>query len=107
MHIIQSYIKIKPGWTCLPCWQGCKVAQEKSSNLSNWKGASVYLTAVLEYFAVQILELAGNASKNAGFIRVTPRNILEAVKNDSYIRHVLNGTVVGAGFVPSLSEDKN
>ena len=37
-------------------------------------GAPVYLAAVLEYLAAEVLELAGNAAKDNSFLIKTPRN---------------------------------
>ncbi len=45
--------------------------------------APVYLSAALEYLAVELLELSGNACKDAGRRRVMPRDIQLAVKGDS------------------------
>ena len=39
------------------------------------KGAPVYLAAVLEYMAAEILEIAGNVAKREKKVRITPRMI--------------------------------
>ncbi|CAN1177534.1 Probable histone H2AXb, partial [Linum perenne] len=45
-------------------------------------GALVYLSAVLEYLAAEVLELAENAARDNKKNRIVPRHILLAVRND-------------------------
>ena len=46
------------------------------------KFAPVYLTAVLEYLTVEVLELSGIISKLLKFDRVTPQHIRLAIRED-------------------------
>ena len=50
----------------------------------------VYLAAVLEYLAAEILELAGIAVRD----KFLPRHVLLAVKNDSELGRLFEGVVI-------------
>eukprot|EP01105_Mastigella_eilhardi_P008329 TRINITY_DN2025_c0_g1_i2.p1 TRINITY_DN2025_c0_g1~~TRINITY_DN2025_c0_g1_i2.p1 ORF type:complete len:452 (+),score=109.46 TRINITY_DN2025_c0_g1_i2:156-1358(+) len=63
------------------------------------KGTPVYLTAVLEYLAAEVLELAGNASRDNRQKRITPRHLLLAVRNDEEINKLWKGCTIRAGGV--------
>ncbi|XP_014876963.1 late histone H2A.2.2-like [Poecilia latipinna] len=66
-------------------------------------GSAVYLSAVLEYLCAEILELAGNASRDNNKRRIAPRHILLAVKNDEELKNLLAGvTISEGGVVPNI-----
>ena len=66
-------------------------------------GASVYLTAVLEYLAAEILELAGNAARDNQRRRIAPRHIQLVVRNDEELSALFGNAVVsGGGVLPNI-----
>ena len=66
-------------------------------------GSAIYLSAVLEYLCAEILELAGNASRDNKKHRIAPRHILLAVKNDEELNKLLAGvTISEGGVIPNI-----
>ncbi|KAL6054097.1 hypothetical protein STEG23_015453 [Scotinomys teguina] len=62
-------------------------------------GAPVYMAAVIEYLAAEILESAGNAARENRKSRITPRHILLAVANDEELKQLLKGVTIASGGV--------
>ena len=51
----------------------------------------MYLAAVLEYLAAEILELAGHAARGNKKARIIPRHVQLAVRNDEELNKLLAG----------------
>jgi histone H2A len=67
-------------------------------------GAPVYLAAVLEYLTAEILELAGNASRDDHRVRIVPRHIMLAVQGDEEIHKLLDKVIISnAGVVTHVN----
>ncbi|KAL4855219.1 Histone H2AX [Chlorella vulgaris] len=66
-------------------------------------GAPVYLAAVLEYLAAEVLELSGNAARDNKKTRIIPRHIQLAVRNDEELSKLLAGvTIAEGGVLPNI-----
>jgi hypothetical protein len=53
--------------------------------------APIYLAAVLEYVASEILDLAGNAARDNENQRITPLHVQLAIRNDPELNRLLGG----------------
>ena len=62
------------------------------------------MAAVLEYLCAELLEVSGEVCKQAGKVRLVPRHLELAVRNDNELSRLFKDqTFLGAGTAPYVN----
>ena len=82
-----------------PVGRVCRLLKQGKYASAVGKGAGVFAAAVMEYIAIEILELAGNAAEEHKKKTITPRHIQLAIRNDEEITKLFAMTTIASGGV--------
>jgi hypothetical protein len=67
--------------------------------------AAIHFTGFIEYIATEVLELAGNATKDNKVAIISPRHIMLVVRGDEELDSMFPGLILGGGLMPHIHKN--
>ena len=89
---VRNSLSLKSGLV-FPCARIRRYLKSENKLLRINKTAPVYITAVLEYIAAEILEASGNICKEAKKMKITPIHIREMFRSDKEFGEFAKGGI--------------
>jgi len=66
------------------------------------EGSAVFMAAVLEYLAAELLELGGNAARDSKKKTISARHVMLAIVNDYELNQLVKDDILTCSYVPNI-----